>query len=121
MKRPVRNGDRVVGFVEGDTFFQRLRPEHLLHSPLSVAKSEGALRTAQRLGTTRYQGTLTSTGEVFITPLGAFWGPYSFEVSRSGYEVQRALPLTAFHTMSVSESSRRFPGWGGFFDESGTE
>ena len=119
MKRLVRDGDVVVGYVEGDIFHQRLKPEHLLHSPSAVAKSESVLRDAQRLGAVHYCGTLTSTGEMFVAPLSAFYGPHAFSFDR-GYGKQNALPLDAFHTVTVSESSQLGFDWRDFFDEGGS-
>ena len=102
MRKAVRDGKKVVGYVEDGTLYQVLRPEHLLRTPPAVAKSEAVLRSAEALGAVRYQATRTDTGDVLTASLAAFWGPHSLKFNR-GHGPQRALPLGAFFVVSVSQ------------------
>lgn len=109
VKTPVRVGGHVVGYHDGSTFFRSFDSRrHVLRVPVpSLSLDDHALVELQRDGVTRAEFTDSSTGDVYLAALSAFW-EHGYPVER-GYGSQHALPLSAFFVVSTSQPS--LPGF----------
>jgi len=105
---------RVVGYHDGATYYRTVKPEHVLRHPHALAIDEGVLRSLADDGITRVILTSSDGETVYHAPTSAFW-EYGVELDR-GHGRQRALPLTAFFVVTVSQPS--LPGdWPATFGE----
>lgn len=96
---PVRLRGRVIGFVAAGVFRRTLRAEHYLRRPRAIAVDVDVLTQLDRLGVDVLEFTNAETGEVHATSLTRFL-ERSFPIDR-GAGRQRAMPLAAFHVVSV--------------------
>lgn len=56
---------KLVGRVEGNTFFKTIRKKHLLKVPPAIAIDVDSLEQAERAGATRVEINIRETSEVF--------------------------------------------------------
>jgi hypothetical protein len=57
--------NRVIGKVEGDTFYKNIRTNHILHTPLAIAFDLQSLEDATRAGASRVQVRDKDSGIIY--------------------------------------------------------
>lgn len=72
---------RIVGKVEGDTFFKNIRTKHILHSPPAIAFDIQSLEDAARAGATRVQVTDKDSGIIYKATID--------HIRRAGFNLNR--------------------------------
>lgn len=98
---PIRVRGRLVGLVVGQTFRRHMRPEHYLRRPRAIAVDVEVLDQLDRLQVDVLEFIDVATGDTRATSRQTFLDR-SFPLDR-GFGRQRAMPLEAFHLVSVMQ------------------
>lgn len=95
---PLRVGNRVVAYVQGDTLFKFVHGQkHMLRTPKAWAFDVSVVRQAQSFGAVKVVITDEDDDhKVYHTTIAELWR-LGFPLSR-GFGKQIALPLDKWHT-----------------------
>jgi hypothetical protein len=89
---PIRVGGRVVGKVEGDTFYKSLDgSRHFLRIPPAICFDVQSLKEAERAGAVYTEVTDRETGRAYRASIRSIW-ENGFKVNR-GFGEQISLPF----------------------------
>lgn len=98
MKHNVIIEQRVVGYVEGETYFKRIQgSKHILRTPPAIAFGVAALKQAEYFGAVNVEITESETNEIYYATI-EFIRENGFKIQRGGWEEQIALPLNKWDT-----------------------
>jgi len=106
-----RRDGRVIGKVQGQVFYKRIRgSKHILRVPPAIAVDTEALRAAEHLGAREVLVEDTENGTLYRASIAMFW-EHGFEFNR-GFGDQVGLPLHRWKVQRKGEPVQQAL-WGG--------